>query len=43
MKIMGLRIRKSSRVLSTLRMWNISWDTNGNKKFLNGLGLLGSL
>lgn len=43
LKIMGLRIRKSNRVFSTLHLWNISWELPLIQKNLNGLVLLGDI
>lgn len=43
LKILGLKIRNSSRVFRTLRLWNISWKVSLPQNFLNGLGLLEDL
>lgn len=40
LKIMGFKIRRSSRVDATLRLWNISWDTNISNNIFHGLELL---
>lgn len=43
MKMLGLKIRNSSGVFNTLRMWIIKWDPPLRKKHLYGLGLLNDL